>query len=62
MAARGRPKSTNKKINLIGIRLAPDDLAHVKDLADRVKLSPGATIRLVLHRMTVDEIKEWIGS
>jgi hypothetical protein len=61
MATRGRPRSRNPKSNLNGIRLSKDDLAHVNELAGRMRLLPDEIVRLLLRSANVEDLKERIG-
>jgi hypothetical protein len=57
----GRPRSTNPKNNLVGIRLSKTDLAHFRSLEERTSLLPGEIVRLLLRTASVEDLKERIG-
>jgi hypothetical protein len=56
-----RPKSTNPKSNLIGLRLTTADRALLKQLTTRTGLNQGAAIRLLIRNADLQKAAEAVG-
>ena len=56
-----RPKSTNPKTNLIGLRLSPVDRELLDKLAGRTGLNQSAAIRLLIRNADLQKAVEAVG-
>jgi hypothetical protein len=59
--ARGRPRSTNPKSNLIGLRLTASDRELLDKLVARTGLDQGAAIRMLIRNADLQRTQEAVG-